>query len=686
VGAAPGATYGEGALYRDGIPIDAQLAFRLAYAPGPALLGLARGTVRDLGLLVVAAFLYVLPGWALLTLLWRGEPLAWPVKLGVAAGASLALYPLLMVWADVLGMRWGVGFAWLPPLLGAGALALRRVRSQKRPLPSLRGWLRSEDAASDLALLAALGLTFGARLLVVRGLEVPMWGDSYQHTVMAQLMLDRGGLFRSWLPYAPYESLTVHFGFPSLVAVLSWVTGLDSTSATVVGGQLINGLAILTIYPLAVKVARGDRWAGVGAVVVAGLLSPMPAFYVNWGRYAQLAGQAILPAALWLYLTLLESPGRRWGWLLLTGGVVTGMTLTYYRMPFYFAAFVAPWLLVWGVSRWRLDLPAWRRTLMRSFVVGGTAVLLFLPWLLNVMGGELSQNLAQGVSQASSLEWVLAEYRIWLDFFRYVPSLVTAMGVAGLAWGAFRRDPWVIVVGLWIALLSSFVAGQLLRVPGAAMMQNFAILIFFYVPFSLSGGWLVAQLANSLPNPRLRRWGVALGVVVLALWGARGGVGVVDASHILVRRPDLRAMGWIREQVPADAHFLVEGFRIYGGRSAVGSDAGWWIPLFTERGNTMPPQYALLNEVPAEPGYSRGVVDLVETLEGTSPASDEGLAALCEAGVTHVYVGQEQGEVGVGANPLFVPTELLERPEFQLLYREDRVHIFAVAEGACPGP
>jgi hypothetical protein len=112
-----------------------------------------------------------------------------------------------------------------------------------------------------------------------------------QHTVIAQLMVDNGGLFDSWEPYAPYRSLTVHFGFSSFAALLSWFTSMDSVRATLLMGQLISGLAVITLYPLAMRLTNGNRWAALGAVLVAGLLSPMPAYYVNWGRYAQLAGQ-----------------------------------------------------------------------------------------------------------------------------------------------------------------------------------------------------------------------------------------------------------------------------------------------------------------------------------------------------------------------------------------------------------
>ena len=43
-------------------------------------------------------------------------------------------------------------------------------------------------------------------------------------------------------------------------------------------------------------------------VLVAALLMPMPAYFVNWGRYTQLAAQALLPVVLWLLLEALEPP------------------------------------------------------------------------------------------------------------------------------------------------------------------------------------------------------------------------------------------------------------------------------------------------------------------------------------------------------------------------------------------
>jgi len=169
----------------------------------------------------------VVPGWALLVWLGPGKRCTWAEGLGVAVGLSLALYPLLLLWTDRVGLRLGPLYAWLPVAGGLVALAWRyRTWRPERGRDVLRRWARSEALWPDLALLAVMGLVFGVRLLAVRTLEAPMWGDSYQHTVLAQLLLDHGGLFDSWEPYAPYSSLTVHFGFPTAVALLSWMTGM----------------------------------------------------------------------------------------------------------------------------------------------------------------------------------------------------------------------------------------------------------------------------------------------------------------------------------------------------------------------------------------------------------------------------------------------------------------------------
>jgi hypothetical protein len=279
-------------------------------------------------------------------------------------------------------------------------------------------------------------------------------------------------------------------------------------------------------------------------------------------------------------------------------------------------------------------------------------------------------------------ESVISEYLVWRDIRQYVPSVAFVAGV--LLVGLILSWRVVALNVTWVVVMASLVAGKLINLPFANMMQSFSVIIALYIPVSLVSGTL-ARFARPLPGalklPRaaVRSFMVVI-VVLLGLWRMYNQMDIVDPSFIMVTRPDMRAMAWIRESVPKDARFLVEGFRIYNGTSVVGSDAGWWIPVMTSRSNTMPPQYALLSEQPMHPEYPKLLVRLVEELE-TAPVSKA--AALCELGVTHVYLGQRRGTVGVNVEPLYRSEELLSSQLFTEVYAQDRVRIFEVDSRLC---
>lgn len=684
-GRAPVNAYLDGAAYRDGDPMDAQLSFRLAYAPWPYALGSARQLLTLVLAAALALVLLALPGWALLALLLHGwDGRGWGEKLGLAGGLTLALYPLLLLWTAVAGVRLGSLYAWLPAGLSLAILAWRnRGWRPAAAAPALRHW--AAPGVHDLALLVVLALIVGARLLAVRHADAPLWGDSVQHTVMAQLMLDGGGLFTSWEPYAPYHSLTVQFGFPAASAIYAWISGAAAPAAVLVVGQLVNALAVLAIYPLAVRVTGGNRWAGVGALVVAGLLLALPGLYVNWGRYAQLGGQAILPVALYMLWETLDRPRPDWRAILLAGVALGGMLLTYYRMPFYAAPFVLALLLTWALPRWRTDWRAWLRGGLSLALAGAVAGALLAPWALQVSSSQLATVISQGDKIRTPLDDVLADYRIWGELGSYFAWPLLVAAAAAVVWSLARRQWLVAGVGLWTAGMASVVAGRLVGVPGTSSMQNFAIIIALYIPIGILAGWLAADLTGLAVRRRGRvaAGAAGLALAVAAAWGAAQQAAVLRPEYVLVTRPDLEAAAWVRDNTAPDARFLVQGFSINQGTSAVGADAGWWLPLLAGRANTMPPQYALLNEVPSPPDYSRRVVEFVRGLEQAGPETAEGLRRLCAEGVSHVFVGQREGRVGSGVRQLFSTEGLSASPSFEPLYRRDRVAIFALRPEAC---
>lgn len=680
VGVLPGAAFRDGALYVAGEPADEQLVHTPIFATIPRLLGAARSLLGLLWPLFAALMVCVLPGLGLLALAdGPGRQRGWAERLALALGISVALLPLLLVWARLAGLKPGPLTVWVPALASAALLAWRG--RGLRPA-ALRAW-RPDPA--DLGLIVLLALITGVRLVVVVGLEAPLWGDSYQHAMIARLILDNGGLFDSWRPYEPYESLTVQFGFSAVAAGLAWAGGFDAVAATLLAGQLLNAAAVITLYPLALRLSGGNRWAGAVAVLVAGLLMPLPGIYVNWGRYAQLSGQVVLPVAMVLSWDLLAERRGPWRHGPLVGLVVAGMALCYYRMVFYYVAFMGVLLLCWGLPRWRMRWGDWLAAAWRLALAGLCTALAFAPWAMHVASSPLANTVATAAAQGTPWDYVRADYQAWAQLPALVPWPLLLASGAALIWALVRRAWLVVGLGLWQLLLASYMAGSLVGIPGAVMLQSFAVLIALYIPVALLCGWLAAELIAFLGQRHARVAAAipAVALTTLAAWGGLQQARIVDPSYILVTRPDTRAMRWISAHTPPEARFLVHGFTVYGGDSAVGADAGWWIPLLAGRANTMPPQYALSNERSDPPGYSQHVIALVETLRTTPPTTPQGLRALCEAGVTHLYTGQGQGAVGFGATPLFSPMALRRDPHYTLVYAEDRVTIFALDRGAC---
>jgi len=722
VGVGPGNNYQNGSAYSNKAPINKQIAFRLTYEPGFLLIGLGIELLKWAGYILASIFLFVIPGWAFLLWLFPGwEIKSWSVRLALASGTSLALYPIILLWFNLIGLRLGQLYTWILPVAGLALIFLkhrkniriRRAHSREEQAPDIvisngesngKGIQRFiQDHLPEITLFFLLGLIFFVRYWNIRLLDAPLWGDSYQHSMIAQLLVDNQGIPSSWLPYVPYQSLTVHYGFPTSVALLQWLVDIPNPIATLYIGQVLNVIAAFSLYPLAVRMSGGNRWAGVGAVLFAGLLSPTPAFYTNWGRYAQLAGQAILPIALWFFWDSLDdqpdrskdgventqknsSPLRQdlfthgnFKKLLISGTVIAGMTLNYYRMPFFFGTFVLAWLITWGFKYWRVDLHQWGYAIIRIIAMIGISILLFLPWGFRLSGGVLIGAIEAGVTVGSPQQAILQDFQSWRDFSLYVPTLVLILVIAASLLSLIVKRNLFITLFLWFLFLVAFKAGQLIRLPGANMIQNFAVIIALYIPISILLGWFFGILTDFIIqyNKNIGQITAVSAIILLGIWGVLDQRNIVDEDRFaLVTMSDIKAMQWIRDNTPQDARFLVEGFRIYNGTSAVGSDAGWWISLLTGRQNTMPPQYALLSEIPLTPNYSKDVVAVVGGLENNSIDSENGLHLLCEQDITHIYIGQGQGTVGYGATQLFSPDQLAENQAYQLIYHHDRVYIY----------
>jgi len=699
VNTAPGDTYLDGALYQNKSPLDAQMTFRMIYEPGQLFLGLLAQVGNWFGILGIAIFLFILPGWALLALLWSGwDALVWGEKLGLAGGMSLAIYPLFFLWTDLIGLHLGPLYAWLPALAGLSVILWRNrkhinVGILKRLNIQSLNW-------PDVTLLILLVILIFTRFWVIRSLDVPMWGDAYQHTMIAQLLVDHGGLFNSWLPYAELKTFTYHFGFHTAVAVFHWVSGLAMPQAVLWTGQILNILAVIVLYPLAIRVG-GNRWAGVGVVLVAGLLSPMPMYYVNWGRYTQLAGQVILPGAIYLVWTILEArphriessvleEGTKWskwrrrlpfnvGEMALAWLILGGLALTHYRILIFMILFFVAFFIL------RIRRETWRALLVRTFWIGVGAGLLFLPWFIHIFAGKIMLNFSTQLSTpvAAVSTWT-QEYNAIGDLSSYLPTLLWLLLSVSVILGLWRRDKGVMLISLWSFLTLLAANPQWLRLPGEGSLNNFSVFIAAYIPVSVMLGYLLGQITSyrfkveSASKPLPLTLLITVFLFIVGIWGARQRLSDLQVmTSALATRPDIRASKWIQENTPQDARFLVNSFFAFGDTVIVGSDGGWWLPLLAYRQTTLPPlNYG--SEQGPRPDYGIWINALTSEILTKGISHPDIPTLLRERGVTYVYIGQRQGLVNYTGPNTLEPGHLLANSNFRLVYHQDRVWVFEV--------
>lgn len=619
---------------------------------------------------LAAPFVFLLPGAALLGLLappesfqpeQRPDIVSW---MALAAGLTLALVPLGLLGLHLMGIAVGAEVILSALAVSAGVILWRR-------LPAWRHWAnhtgsRAWPDGPILALIPISALIVGVRLWVVRGIDIGFWGDSYQHTLITQLILDNGGLFESWLPYAPLTTLTYHFGFHSNVAFFqwasSWITGNPTPRTVVLVGQFLNAGAALALYPLAVRLSGGRRWIGVLTVLLAGLLTPMPMYYVNWGRYTQLAGQTILPAAAWLLMEAVESPRRRSGRLALAVLAAAGLALTHYFVLAFYVLFVVAYLAARLLAD-KCRQARWRETLLRTAVVAGMSVLLVLPWAMVIMEGKLPQILVGTVQGAPPEEQIQAE-TIFHPLGDFLPLyLAGAAGLGGL-WALARRRQTALLLP-WAGLQLLVANPYWLGLPGAGVISNFTVELALYIPAST----LAASLAVSLWEAVRRRVRLpsaavaAVGALLLglaALLGTREQAGVLAYEYQLVTPADEAAMTWVRAHTPTESRFLINSFFAYGGSLIAGSDAGWWLPLLARRQNTVPPlNYG--SEAGPVPDYRERINAVTARLE-TADLGDRSTVEYLQAeGITHVFIGEKGG-------PLLDTRRLQDSPSYRAVY------------------
>ncbi|HMQ32892.1 MAG TPA: hypothetical protein PKD53_19330 [Chloroflexaceae bacterium] len=676
-------------------PLTAGRRLLLAVALAAAAAALAAPAGR---LAVAMALLLFAPGYLLERALPGPRPHA-VARLAVWVALSLSAVALFYQWAWAVGQPLGDLALWL----GAGTFAAAPLaaawRDRGRPGPPA-----SPEGAWAAALTAAIvGATFATRLAHVEGLALPPWVDSVHHALLVRLAAETGSAPASLAPYLPVRDLPYHWGYHVVVATAMRLGGPGLPETLMLSGQLLNALHALTAAGLAVALWRRPT-AGPAAALVVGLVSLMPAYYLSWGRYTQLAGLLMVPGLAIAWQQGLAGRGR--GWWAAAALALAGLSLVHFRVLILAGALLAALSLAWAAGRPWGEV---RGRLVAAVAAGVAGAALTAPWLALLVGRALLPAVADGGLAGGGSYNALNEGLLWVEPNRLLAALAMAAGLAGLArrravaaalalWVglmALLANPWLLaylLAAVGLALVAAAIPRRRLARAGAGaalllsaalgpppylwLITNDVVVISLFLPFAalIGGGaaMLYGRLAALGPaTGRALPWAWAAALAGVGVWGAAAMDGrVLNQTTVLARPADRAAIAWVAAETPPEARFLVNAAP-WLPTARRGADGGWWLLPLAGRATTMPP----VLYVYGPPDYVARVNAVADAVIGYAPGGERAILDLVAAeGVTHIYLAE-------GVGPLTAEI-FAGRPGFTPVYAQDGVTIFAVDEPA----
>jgi len=642
--------------------------------------------------LLATGFWLLVPGYVLERHFLGARP-HWLVRIVLWNGIGLSVLPILYLWLTAVGTT-------LPPwvlIAGAGGLSVVALRMAWHDLAAIQG----SPSGMTWLLMIVLAISGWLRAVQIADLALPAWVDSVHHALMIRVAAETGRAPWTLTPYLPVVDMPYHWGYHVVIAAAWQLSGGDLPTVMLWSGQLLNWLQGVAAAALALLSWRRPSAAVIAAAVV-GCISWMPAYYVSWGRYTQLSGLLLIVALAisWHHELNAGSRRERFGWLLLSAVIVTGLSLVHMRMFVFGVALLVAQSVVWTLrqTRSRIGLhiletgfvgllalalagPWWflllRRVLLpaaigtRSLTSGGSYVQLShdLMWIgpnewlvaLALMGGMIGLIYRQQAVAVMVL-WVgglVVLTNLWLISY-LVPLIGVVLIMYAIAWRKWR------IAGIGVLLLA--VNPATIRFPFLWLLPVDIAAISLFLPISN----LIGGIALIWHTTRLR-WlmGGAVGLLALTLWGAYQQRSIVNPVTVLATAADQVALAWIAEHTPPTARFLINAAPWLPG-VARGTDGGWWILPLTGRWTSTPPVlfvHSEMDEVQATQQRSQQIIDF-----GNGQAVD--LARLIAAErIDYIYTSP--------AGPLR-PEHFAGKAGYEVVFAQDGIVIYRVQASTIP--
>jgi hypothetical protein len=663
--------YPNGQAQVDGRQIAGDASFSVTYRYGFPEIGEDAGKIlRNFWIVFPAGILILLPGWLILDLLRINERYRFWERVALSAGFSLAVIPIFMVTTHLAGLHWNLTIT-VVCLGSLGALAIYRFFHQKP-------WKQAFDfQMRDAALTGILALSLFVRVAMVRDLVVPPWVDSVHHALVTRQIQEQGGIPIVYEPDLGIQQTSYHPGYHATLALFQWISGFDLPLAMLVFGQILNTLAVISAYLFTSSLTR-NPWAGVCAALVAGLVTPLPAYLTSWGRYTHLAGLIILAGLVSIFEKMVEAKSeisvqsepqpnnprqhdlKSFHWIIASSLGVAGLSLVHYRMT----AFLGLWML--AIILTSANKKGKLADKIKTFITILTLSLLInLPWAISAITNTFLPriNTPAGASPTFFSDFDLS---ILTAASGWIALCLAGTGIILLA---IRSTRLFLTMLLWICLMFFIANLSALGLPGGYFVNTLSVEITLYLPISLSAGFAIAWIVNStvkiMPIFLQPRLGLLLGAGLTTV----SGIGflrllpILNPATVLAHHSDLEAIQWINTNIAKEEAFLINPLP-WGEGLCIGNDGGYWITPLAGNLTYPPPLLYGLGETQTIEGIT-GLCDRTR-LNAQNPGE---LFDLMRAnGIRYVYLGSKGGVLS--------PTLLSESEYFELIYKRAGVWIF----------
>jgi hypothetical protein len=442
-----------------------------------------------------------------------------------------------------------LGYFW-PLLLRPGSLVifllglfltLKALWDERKKLSLLPGFLA---IGSLLFLLLTIRLAFLQRAVL------PGYSDSPVHYQIVFGFLHPAASVGAKLSIANIFNEYYHFGFHSLAAWMTSLTGLAPEASISLFGQLFLVIAPLSVLFLTYVLTRKTSGA-----LFAGLLATtawaMPAFATNWGKFPALASLACMPAALallWLYWRETPRRPRLLFWVIT---LLIGITLLHTRIVFC--------VLLASLSFFLAD-----KMQTKQEIGFAQALRLSLLYALSLLPLSMLLN----------------------DFYMNWPVLIVCLLLLPFAFQAHPKlsvGIFFYTFGIWLIVLAP-----------SLVIKNFPDLldrpfleIMLYIPFAVMTGAGFGGLMKLLPSARMwKSLAVTALIVGVTLNFMQGRSIYPDACCDYYTEEDRLAFQWLRDNASERTLIFIPTYREHG--LIIGTDAGIWIaPLLGKNTNKL---------------------------------------------------------------------------------------------------